>query len=209
MRIEVEKVSDLRVLRDGETAVWSKFTIAETLGAGATARLDVTVDEWGNPKCNRVEVTCDDGVSTQNLRSIPVAKALRLGMMKAAGFTAPQPRQEGDSPGIPSDLPTPFRGGPLTAAQRRKAAARYGKLRQARPNADGEKPRKRGRPLTDEHLQEVAAEYRRVIASDERAPMLYLADIYGVSRSTVDYWVRKARERGYLGPSPGPGKAGA
>jgi len=62
-------------------------------------------------------------------------------------------------------------------------------------------------PVT-ETLRMVAALYRIALAIGDR-PTKTVTEVFQVPRYTADRWVAKARERGFLGPAEGPGKAGA
>lgn len=59
---------------------------------------------------------------------------------------------------------------------------------------------RRGIPLTDDDLRDIAAMYREAVRVS-RAPTEALAQRMGVSRPTMSRWIAKARERGFLGPA--------
>lgn len=63
------------------------------------------------------------------------------------------------------------------------------------------------RQLTDEHLIWVAELYQGAVMFG-KAPLNVIGQRGKVPRSTAAYWVRKARERGFLGYPSAPGKAG-
>jgi len=71
---------------------------------------------------------------------------------------------------------------------------------------DGGRGPRRGAPITDEHLRDVAARYRAALECGLPATQT-VADEMHASRPTAARWVNRARERGILGPSL-PGRAG-
>ncbi|RCW38485.1 hypothetical protein DFQ14_12228 [Halopolyspora algeriensis] len=62
-------------------------------------------------------------------------------------------------------------------------------------------------PVT-ETLRAVSQIYRFALAAGD-APTKAVQEVFEVPRYTADRWVAKAREREFLGPAEGPGKAGA
>ena len=60
---------------------------------------------------------------------------------------------------------------------------------------------------TDEALGWVAYAYRLALVVGE-APTKAVRDSMGLPQSTAARWVQQARQRGFLGPSEGRGKAG-
>lgn len=71
-------------------------------------------------------------------------------------------------------------------------------------------PARPGRaPLSDELLRSVAEAYLRETApGQERGALRRMAQEFGKPENTVNGWIKKARERGWLGPSTA-GRAGA
>ncbi len=65
--------------------------------------------------------------------------------------------------------------------------------------------RVRRRTITDDFLREIAAAYR---LHRDHNPRDAVADQFTVSLSTAARYVKLARERGFLGKAPGPGKPG-
>ena len=59
--------------------------------------------------------------------------------------------------------------------------------------------------ITDDLLRDVARVYR---ANQESKPRDAVADTFQVAPSTATRYLKLARERGFLRPAPGPGKAG-
>jgi hypothetical protein len=71
--------------------------------------------------------------------------------------------------------------------------------------------RKRGRkPLTDEHLAEVAYHYVEAIRSNKKAHLYIEIQMKkkGDKRPPAAQWIKKARERGFLTSTPKPGQRG-
>lgn len=71
--------------------------------------------------------------------------------------------------------------------------------------SDDARRRTRRRGITDELLRDVATTYRANV--DDR-PRDAVAERYTVALATAARYIKLARERGFLGPAPGPGKAG-
>jgi hypothetical protein len=65
----------------------------------------------------------------------------------------------------------------------------------------------RGKRLSDAHFKRVADIYRDASATGQ-APTQAIADAFPTSRSNAGRWVMEARQRGFLGEAPAPGKAG-
>jgi hypothetical protein len=70
---------------------------------------------------------------------------------------------------------------------------------------------RRGRALGDGHYAQVAEVYRAALDA-QKNPTQAVADAFGLDsthqRRTAARWVEKAREKGMLGPAPGPGRSG-
>jgi hypothetical protein len=66
---------------------------------------------------------------------------------------------------------------------------------------------RRGVPLSDEDLREVATIYRAALAEGRR-PTKAVMQAMHVGRATASRWLARARERGHLGKVPRPGVAG-
>ena len=88
-----------------------------------------------------------------------------------------------------------------------------GTVLRVQPNPDGVEPWGLNPPNglreegpTDRVLQWVAHLYRWAMAIAPN-PALEVERALGLSHSTAGRWVRMARQKGYLGPSEGPGKA--
>lgn len=64
-----------------------------------------------------------------------------------------------------------------------------------------------GRPYPDDFYRQVAELYAALVAAG-RQPAPVIAEANGVPATTVHRWVRVARERGFLGPAAGRGRAG-
>ena len=70
-------------------------------------------------------------------------------------------------------------------------------------------PRRRGRPpeYPPEHYEKVATVYSEAHAAN-RTPRRAVAREFGVSETKAGHWIAKARKLGYLGETPGRGRAG-
>lgn len=78
----------------------------------------------------------------------------------------------------------------------------------ADPQAPPPAPRRPGRRgHSDEHYQQVAQQYKQLVASGAHNPTAVLAQQRVVSRDTAAGWVSGARKRGFLPPAR-PGRAG-
>ncbi|EWT05058.1 hypothetical protein N864_07625 [Intrasporangium chromatireducens Q5-1] len=66
-------------------------------------------------------------------------------------------------------------------------------------------PGPKGHP--DKHFQQVAEMYRRALEESPRAPIVWLTKELHADRSTVARWLRRARDKGFLGEAT-PGRAG-
>lgn len=64
---------------------------------------------------------------------------------------------------------------------------------------------RRAGAVTDDLLEEVATVYR---AAKGKHPTQAVMDHFPVTRPTASRWIRRARDRDFLGPSRGQGKAG-
>lgn len=167
-----------RVLRDGRTAYIPRFTFATDSGdhePRLRVVMDVAVDDWGRARCLELVVRPldDEPVTGERLRAIPLARLLRHASAESRSFVA----HEGGGTFAP---PTPAE-------------------RDAIYRGEGRRPR-RGSPITDEHLEEVADVYRSALERQE-PPTQAVMDEWHVSRSAASRWVAAARERGFLGPA--------
>jgi hypothetical protein len=72
--------------------------------------------------------------------------------------------------------------------------------------AQGARQPRRGAPVTDEQLRQVADLYRAAVERGD-PPTRTIEDTMHVARSTASRWVARARERGLLGPAT-HGRAG-
>jgi hypothetical protein len=66
--------------------------------------------------------------------------------------------------------------------------------------AEGARAPRRGSPITDENLRQVAEVYRAALERGD-PPTETVANVLNVARSTAARWVSKARERDFLGPA--------
>lgn len=85
---------------------------------------------------------------------------------------------------------------------------RWSSIRKIR-SAGNERMRraKRGVPVTDEQIAQIAEDYLRAVDQSQKAPVATLAKTHNVSVSTIHRWLDRARKKGLLGPAT-HGKAG-
>jgi hypothetical protein len=142
--------------------------------------IEMTGDE---PHCRRLEIrVLDDGeITGDTLRRIPMKRLVDI-LVTLAAFkvTGPATMQTG--------MPT---------AERAEFYDRY--------VSNARRPR-RGSPITDDHLGQVAEIYRAALKRGD-PPTQTIAKQMHAARSTAARWVALARERGHLGASL-PGRAG-
>ncbi len=123
----------------------------------------------------------ENGVSSEALRRVPVARLLKEAFAVAA--TKFEPVEEGGDP-IHRIVGT-------TLEDRRAFYERF---------AEGTRQPRSGSPLTDEHLGGVAEMYRAAVDRGD-PPTQTIAESKNVTRSTASRWVAAARKRGFLGPA--------
>jgi hypothetical protein len=148
-----------------------------------TLLLDIEVDSSGAARCLGLQVRGRDGeaITAESLRAIPVARLTRQAVAGAARRYTPL-----EEVGEPV-----FR---LVSTPPEAAAAFY-----ERYVKEGRRPR-RGSPITDDNLREVARIYREAVKRDD-PPTKTVGDTMHTARSTAARWVTAARERGFLGPA--------
>lgn len=156
-------------------AVWQHF-IAVSEGVS----LEIKITDRGEPLCIGVTVRDEEGVNSEALRRVPVARLVK----EAFAVAASKVETEKDGQPIPRMVGT-------SAGDRARFYERFAK--------DVRQPRS-GSPLTDEHLAQVAELYRAAVERED-APTQTVADAMHVTRPTAGRWVAKARERGLLGPA--------
>ncbi len=83
--------------------------------------------------------------------------------------------------------------------------ARFAEARARDLAAVRRSPGPKGHP--DEHFQWVADMYRRALEARPDAPVVWLTEQLDRDRSTVNRWLQRARDKGYLGEAT-PGRAG-
>jgi hypothetical protein len=136
----------------------------------------------GSPVAKNVSVTAKTGgVTTEGLRSIPLARYVDMACASAAWK-----REEGEDGTITYRPPEPVVGF---------------SSHHTRPS--------KGRRLSDEHLREVAQVYADALKARSRAPRKAVVDHWRqahgevVADQTVATWIQKARdpERGFLPPT--------
>jgi hypothetical protein len=145
-----------------------------------TVSLRVEIDSDGHPRCRAVQVR-GERLTSDDLR-LPLARLLRQAVAGAAVPVTPGATGEVDP------------GAVLAGLLRRGGRERDFYTQFVN---DTDRPR-RGAPVTDEHLQRVAAVYRAALDRGD-PPTQTVADAMHASRPTAARWVAKARERGMLG----------
>lgn len=177
------------------------FTAQVRIGE-VQVELGIEVDDHGHARCRELRVqtdtawarelrtpllTDDDAdISGEVLRDLPVARIKRAALSDVMTKVGKLP--DGSlAPAI------------TTQADRDEFYRDF---------ATGMRPPRKGAPLNDQHLRDVAERYRAALEHGD-PPTQTIADQYPVpvARSTVAKWVMKARERGFLGPAL-RGKAG-
>jgi hypothetical protein len=187
--LKIKPLSSPKVLPDGRISVWPQFTAIakheadEDLDREFEVEMDIQVDRWGRGRCSRLEVRVPNGqsVSSTLLRAIPVPRLVAQATAEAGSVL-----QCEDS--LPEGGAR-FSG--LTAGER---AATYKKL------MEGAREPRRGAPITDAHLEQVAAVYRQAAEVDD-PPLKAIEEQFEAKRATASKWVRMARDRGILGPA--------
>jgi hypothetical protein len=157
---------------DDTHGVPREFSLTAQLEPDTKAELDIVVDDDGSPRCTRMEIRGDE-ISGETVRSIALSRLLRLGMTTALWRVTSKPD-----------------GSVVIEPAGDEERRRFYQSRQPR----------RGSPVTDETLREVARHYRQAAEHGE-PPSLGVAAAMNVSRSTAARWVKRARERGLLGPA--------
>lgn len=173
---------------DRESFVPRQFAAETELGeVGVTLEMEIAVNERLQATCTALRVQAGEGgqVTGDLLRQVPLARLLREAVATAASMFKFQRRLPGG--GARFEL---FPGGDAAADIYERAKA----------------PR-RGLPLTDDELREVADIYREAVARGDRSPTRAVGEAKHAARSTAARWVGKARKKGFLGPAM-PGRAG-
>jgi hypothetical protein len=147
---------------------------------GDTVTLEIEVDERAVARCVGLTVHDENGpITGQTLRRIRVATLMRHALVNAAS-------------GEVTEIP----GGGVSAGW----PASPGDADEYERFLEGARQPRRGATLTDDHLEQVAAMYRRAIELGD-PPTRTIADRMYVARATAARWVGKAREKGFLGPA--------
>jgi hypothetical protein len=186
MRLKVTNTKPT-VLKDG-TAIWAPFTHEtehKADGRDLWIELQVEVNRWGRGRCVGIKIEPLDGgaVTGELLRKVPIATLVRHAVPEAGS------RIRETAPG---------RFEPLIGTERDDA---YSQL------LENTRPVRRGAPITDDHLKQVAAVYGEALVNGE-PPLRTVEAQFKAKRSTASKWVAMARQRGHLGPAR-QGKASA
>lgn len=189
MRIEIRSLSQT-TLANG-VVVPAKFDAIEEV-AKVVVRLQIEVNRFGDAVCTRLEVepqTRGGRVMRSDLQQLPVSRLVtNAAVLAASSPMAGRPEKVPGKPGITKVVP-------LTADEAEQTTEL---LHRREP--------RRGLPITDEHLDEVAKVYRDALGAGARPTKAVMAAFHA-KRPTASKWVRAARDRGFLGPAI-PGKAG-
>jgi hypothetical protein len=206
----VPELNEPLVPMGGYLRVPRRFRV-EVEDEATVTTLHVEIDQeraW----CRRVDVQAEDGgeVTGEHLRQIPVKRYVEWALTWLL-YKVQTPEDLPWTPNDPiEDLPRDMIGlefvhlpdgdfavNPVPSGERVAFYEQY--------TSKARRPR-RGSPVTDEHLTQVAELYR---AAFERGdpPTQTIADTMHVARSTAARWVGLARKRGLLGASL-PGRAG-
>lgn len=207
-------------------------THATATHAGYDVELVITVQPspdglTGQPSCSSMTVNQRPGgppITSVGLRAIAVAHLVRSAVEQVL-TTSPPTSPPGVITGSGSLVARPatlagsgdvsIAGVPATATASAPSGSASGSWRftgtasgvsgRVPPDPDtAERIRRQG--PTDESLRMVAAIYRHALASDAR-PTRAVQTALRLPRSTTGDWIRLARQRGFLPPSAGRGKA--
>jgi Family of unknown function (DUF6214) len=178
-------LSDLLRL-DASTAVDRFFratwTSSDLPGVEVELQAEVTVERGrAIPRCTELIMRADESASVTGelLRRVPVARILAQAVVTPLVMVKIDETRPGTRRITGHDL-TPD-----------KLYERY---------VEGARRPRRGSPITDENLEQVAELYRAAVGRGD-PPTQTVADAMGIPRSTAARWVAKARERKLLGPS--------
>jgi hypothetical protein len=192
------------LLADGITLSRNPLDVAVTLDAddGVEGRFEAMlrfeVNARGRGRCTRLELrpAGDAAVTSSVLRKLPIDRIGADEIRRLAAYFGPARET---APGvIRADLGSP-------PAQNSVLEELVTHRREPR----------RGLPVTNQHLRDVAAVYSAALKDDpipgdrgQRAPLQAVETEWDVSRSTASKWVARAREIGAL-PRTQRGKATA
>ncbi len=169
------------VLLDGRYAIPRRFNAAARASEGTYVQVSIEVDDKGVPTCHSLKIEPEDenGVVTPAaLRGVALERLMRLAVTEQMQL---RDLREGD---VEPEVRT-------TSADRDAFYERYRR---------GARRPRRGSPLTDENLRQVADLYRAAVKRGD-PPTQTVADQMHVRRSTAGRWVAAARQRGVLGPA--------
>jgi hypothetical protein len=183
----------------GDLYVPRAFT-ADIEDESQKAHLTLTIEmEDARPRCRRldIDVSNDLEITGDFLRRIAVGRwlleALLVAVEKPSGLDDPQ-----------GDLAADLRAQGVTEIFRLPSDDERQSFREEYASKT-RRPR-RGSPISQEHLAEVAKRYREAAEKGDH-PTQAVAREMNVARSTAARWVGLARRHGLLGPSL-PGRAG-
>jgi hypothetical protein len=171
---------------DRHTGVLRRFAVAMQLEDGIGVRLEIEVDDQGHASCRKIEVSADE-VNGEMLRKVPVARLLATAMSTELVLF-----KFGEPP--PGELRIDFGEKVARLPTTKERAEFYADY------AKGARHPRRGSPLTEDNLRQVADVYRLALQRGD-PPTQTVADQMNVVRSTASRWVAAARKRGFLGPA--------
>lgn len=191
MDIDARDAGGMVRLPGGRAVIWRRFTASKFGESGAFADLPVEVvslgievDDRGRPRCTGIEVRARAGAAvTGDALRLPVGRLIR----EVVAGTAE--KVESSAPGI-------IKTAPFSMPIDERAELYEELIRQPR----------RGAPLTDRDLIQVARIYRAAMERGD-PPTKMLADRMKVGRATASRWIKRARNDGHLGEAI-PGRAG-
>jgi hypothetical protein len=169
---------------DPHHGVYRRFAATMKL-AEAEVTLDVDVDDQGVATCRRIELSAEL-VNGELLRRVPVGR-LVAAAMTAAHFRF-VPRDEPSGGALRIDFGEKIARLP-SGAESVEFYERYAQ--------NARRPR-RGSPLTEENLRQVADLYRAAMRRGD-PPTQTIAQAMHITRSTASRWVAAAREKELLG----------
>lgn len=167
--------------RIGKAALPSPFTARFEFEDDHTVELDIAV-EAETPICEAIRIVRNPArpsLTGAELRRLPLRSWVTMATTQAA------------------QTPSGEHKGAWSPASEEDTKQLWGQVEQ----------RVSRRTITDAFLREVAKDYR-VALDNDTPPRDAVAKKFTVSLSTAARYVKLARERGFLGKAPGPGKPG-
>ncbi len=167
--------------RLGEARIPSPFTVRFEFPKDHAVEIDIAI-ESGAPMCNAIRIERNPkrpSLTGTELRRLPLRDLVNA----AVGQVAVVPKEVAAGT---------YEGSPATVDEAFEISRQADRA-------------KRRRTMTDEHLEAVAQVYR---ATGGDRPRDAVMEAFQVSPAMASRYIKLARERGFLGAAPGPGKAG-